>query len=215
MEKMKKEKGPFRQKISELWHTQRGKAALKLVMWGLFFILLLLTISIMNLFSKPNNNIKKPDEIIPEKTFLSLEEIMDSFDNMNYKYNHSVLDLITNEVTTYNGERKENIDTGYKESKLGIIKYKIVDQQIYQVLVDSEILNHSIFSEEDFTYLNLSNITTIIEKKEKTESINGSFKNYEYSFDDKKILIKTTHKNLSSIKITTSVKEYNLTFQEI
>lgn len=209
---MKREGKKEPSNLNKMWHDKRGKAILKLWIWFAFFCIMGLLLVMMSIFNKPTNkpNISKNPVTNPIVNYLSLNEMWDKLFQDGYDYKYQITNKETNETTLYQGSKKEEIDTGYRESKIGIIKYRIEQGHIYQILVDTEEEITSIYEEGEDAYLNLrtlrSNLNNIIPEERKS----GTMREIVYQNDDVTTTIHTTTNEITSIRITTPFKEYNL-----
>lgn len=196
--------------IKKMWHDKRGKAILKLGIWFLFFLLMALVMLIMSVFNKPTNkpSTKNPP-IQNEITYLSINEMWDNLENQGYAYQYQVTTKPTSESIIYQGD-KTNVDIGFRESKIGIIKYRVEEDHTYQILVDNEIEIPSIYEEGDELYLNLKNIRESLTNIIPEETKSGIKRVLTYQNNDVTTQIITTSTEITSIRITTSTKEYNL-----
>ena len=115
-------------------------------------------------------------------------------------------------MTIFQGEKTNGIDIGYRESKIGIIKYRQEDNHTYQILVDHEEEIPFIYEEEDQNYLNLQNLNTKLSYLIPDEKISGTMRKITYQNGEEWIEITTTENNIKQIRINNSQKEYNLSF---
>lgn len=211
MIKMKQEKS--KTTLSKMWHDKKGKAILKLGIWFLFFIIMAFVMMITSIFSKPISNKENEIPKDPEITeFLNIDKMWDTLIISNYEYNYQIKEKSTMDTIIYQGKIDNNINTGYKESKLGIIKYRIEENHIYQILVDNEEEITNLYDIEDQEYLILSSILEKLKMLQPTETKNGTMRSLTYLWDDVTIVVNTTLSSISQIRIDTPQKEYNLSF---
>jgi len=199
--------------LKKLWSTTRGKAILKLGGWIFFF--LILGISCL-FFQNPNpsKNLthsveKNEDRFI----FTDLKTMLTNLKSMNYQYHFQIIDPNTEEKITYFGEKNNKIDIGYRESKLGIIKYKIIEEKTFQLLNEVEEEINNLYLEEDLNAISLDNLIEKIDTMNKNETINDKTRILTFQNEIEIITIKTNEKNISSIQIKNNTKEYILTYQ--
>ena len=171
--------------IRKMWNNPRQKALLKLGMWFCFLIIMAIVLSVMNLLGK--NNLKQPtkkDEPIPP----------------------------TIEIITYQGTKKNQVEEGYRESKLGIIKYRIEKEKTYQILVDQEIEIDNLIKPEDSSYLIISKLKEKIVELKPQENIIGSTKYVTFQNETEKMQFIINPSDITKIQITTPTTEYILEF---
>ena len=129
----------------------------------------------------------------------------------DYNYSYQIIELDSKEKVTYQGTKTQNSEEGYRESKLGIIKYRIVEGITYQIVMEQEEEIKNLYSEEDKPYVTLSELKEKIKDKEPQENIIGAQRYLTFEFDEKIII--TTNKNaIVSIEIMTASKDYKLSF---
>lgn len=197
-------------KLKQIWNDKRGKAFLKLCGWFCFLLFIALFVSIIG---------KKPEKesIIPNETSKSewkeLYIMFDDFLNNNYRYEYRITELESKEMITYSGEKQNDMDTGFRESKIGIIKYKIKDEITYQILMDQEEIIEHLYQEEDLYYIDMNHIKEMISVMPKDESEKNHTRLLTYQDEEKKIIIETDEKNITKIQINTNKKEYILNYK--
>jgi len=171
MEKEKRKKeSEWKKKIKEMKKTARGKAILKLIGWGIFFFIILvfcLISSIMNPkpIEKPNIEIptekdeskeeenKKAEQILTEE---KAKEIINELKNHTYDYE---IKVTQKEITyTYSGHKEPNLETGYKESKEGIIKYIIDNTGTFQEIQGEKTPITNLYEGLDLNYMVWDNL---------------------------------------------------------
>lgn len=201
--------------IKKMWKNPRQKAILKLGLWFCFFLLCGITLSVMNLLSKPTipENREEEENLNPpiEITFPELDVLWTDLEQKDYNYSYQIIELDSKEKVTYQGTKTQNREEGYRESKLGIIKYRIVEGITYQIVMEQEEEIKNLYSEEDKPYVTLSELKEKIKDKEPQENIIGAQRYLTFEFDEKIII--TTNKNaIVSIEIMTASKDYKLSF---
>ena len=202
--------------IRKMWNNPRQKALLKLGMWFCFLIIMAIVLSVMNLLGK--NNLKQPtkkDEPIPptiETNFIPFEEMWLNLEQKNYQYTYRINKLETNEIITYQGTKKNQVEEGYRESKLGIIKYRIEKEKTYQILVDQEIEIDNLIKPEDSSYLIISKLKEKIVELKPQENIIGSTKYVTFQNETEKMQFIINPSDITKIQITTPTTEYILEF---
>lgn len=196
-----------------MWHDKRGKAILKLCMWFVFFLLMSIAILLTNTFSNSTIPPKVNEPVNNEqKKYLNLKEIWNLLSSSNYHYQYQIHHKITNESTVFQGEKNNDIDTGYRESKIGIIKYRLENGHIYQIFVDNEEEIPKIFESDDENYLNLEKLYLKLEALIPNETISGTMRKLIFQNGEEIIEVTTTINQIKQIRINTSQKEYNLSF---
>lgn len=200
--------------LKEMWNTEKGKALLKLGMWFLFFCV----IGILLLFSSSDQNLepesKEPSSTKENAEWINIDTMLETLMQSDYKYQISIESMEGSEPIIYNGERKDGIDTGYRESKIGIIKYKIVDGKTFQVLVDEDIEIDNLFQEEDQNYVNIWNVKEQIQNQNLEETRSDGERTLLYHLEDATIEITTEKENINTIKSIANRKQYLIKITE-
>lgn len=199
--------------LKKMWHDKRGKAILKLGIYFAFFLLMAMTLIVMSIFNKPRNEVTNPPKENQEIQFLSPSKMWQNLLSQDYHYKYQILTKENKEVIIFEGDKNSEGETGYRESKIGIIKYRIKENKIYQIFMDKEEEISNLYEEEDIPYLILPNLyqklNTIIPETSKS----GTTKILKYQENDIQIEVKMTTKQITSIQIMTTEKEYKLSFQ--
>lgn len=181
-EKVRKEKTPskFKEWKNKMKATQRGKAILKLIYWGIFFIALFIFLAITSMVTKdynvPNSYEDKHSEEpeIPVETEFNPEMILKmqtSLLNGIYDYKY----YIENSSGSYlfDGTKYNDYEEGYKnytnEEGNGVIKYYKDSTGIYQVNGEEKVLSDTVYQNIDTNYLDLQYIFDTINKLELEE----------------------------------------------
>ncbi len=197
--------------LKEMWQDPKGKAILKFGLWGFFFIFLILIMAVTKLTGPstlPIIETKEPEEKEPI-TFLTLEEMWEKLQE-DHSYHYELKNNETNEIITYSGTITNQIDTGYRESKLGIIHYKIEEGNQYQLTMEEEEPIDNLYEEEDAPYLNLAILKEKIIGKEYEEKIYIETKTLTITNEEETILVNMETDKITSIQINTAKKQYFL-----
>lgn len=193
--------------IKKLQETRQGKAILKLGIWLLFFFVL----GVMLLFrAKPDLESENSTTTPSNEENLSFKEMWNNLEKNNYTYEYKIIEKNTLEETKYVGKKVEEINTGTRESKIGLITYNCIEESCYQVDSEETKVIEDLYLEEDIPYLNLANLKkqfNILTMSEENNTI--LFKNENETI---KIIFDT--EKISSILIETNEKEYQLTYKE-
>ncbi len=163
----KKEKKPKKPSKLSLWHqkmkkTPKGRAYLKLIYWGIFFIALFIFLAISSSFSA-NYNTKTPQdtppleeeqEQEPSNQEVTLEDLETELLNTTYDYSYEILIGDTNYL--FEGTKYSTYETGYKTVGQEIIRYYLDDTGTYQLVDDQRILITDFYQGLNALYLDLT-----------------------------------------------------------
>ena len=161
--KVKKE-SKLKKKINEMRQTSKGKAILKLVGWAIFFFILFIFLAKSSMLPQAEtekNNIKVPlnnsddtNKKVDNKDIL--KKVQNDLLTKNYDYTYEI--KINEDKYTYEGNKKNNIDKGYKTNMSEIIKYYIDDTGVYRDLGNEKIMIDNLYQEINSNYVNLEYI---------------------------------------------------------
>ena len=204
-----KEKKQEKNKLKIWWKSKRGKACIKLGLWFFFFmiasIVLLVSNSLQN--NTSNDTTKKQNQ-----EFIEFGVMWKNLEENNFSYEYQITDKKTNEMISYEGKIEDGIDIGYRDSKIGIIKYKRDGENTYQINGEGEEIIENLYEEKDKSYILLSNLkmhfnvlTMLEEKKENVKII-------KYQNEEETITIKTNMEKICSIFVETEEKEYQFEY---
>ncbi len=193
--------------LTKTWNTPRGRASIKLAFYGLFVLVIFITI----IFSadkrptvyKSTYNVKTVSKDFNEK----IKELKAN----NYAFNYN-LNIASNHILIY-GQKKLNLETGYKENNQGIIRYLKENDKIYKIGIDNEKEEMpDLFSDINSNYLNINYLLELINNQTPIEEDNKKIYNLENNIA---IEIESDSQNITKITIKENENTYELDFSEI
>lgn len=215
----------LKKKIKELKKTSKGRAIWRLIKWAIFFFFLfvfLIVSSIITANRKPNltsPQVTPPvssekDEETPEPKTKSFKELQTSLLKGSYNYNYEI--TVGDSKYIYNGHKTPDVETGYKETDEGIIKYYIDSTGIYKETTTEKVPLDNLYENLNIEYLDLASIFKIFAKIEfvLNKSHNSSndlyvgrdtLNSYEYETNGEEILF---------IRVYNTEYNYYLSFSE-
>lgn len=186
----------FLKKIVKFTETKRGKAASKLLIW---FVVLALLLIVSQFFKIPTNpssqeTKKEADEI---NYFLSMNEILnlEMTRNLNYK-------LVVSHPTfyyEYTGNRIEQIDSGIRESVNDLLKYEIIENIVYKIVLENRIEIDDLYPFEIKNDLQLSMWYHALQNHQASSEFTEMHRFYTYNVDGKIIVIKINYTKIEEI----------------
>ena len=216
MKNKAKKPSKLQNKINELKSTSKGKAILKLIGWAIFFAFIFLLLIISAFMPKEskinqdinNNEAEEKEEDMPINSLLSKEtfnNIKNELLNGNYDYKYE----ITLEDTKYifNGTKKDDIETGYKETKEGVVKYYIDSTGIYEDKLTEKVPLNNLYENLDLNYLNFNNLMKTLDMEMVLIS-STDLLIYDMASEVVDYQIALADKDLKYIKITGSNSDY-------
>lgn len=217
----KKKNSKLKLKIMEMKKTPKGLAILKLIGWVIFFVFLFLFCYISSLISSvaPKENNSPAPELNPP-----ILENNPSLDNENFTMNDLIIleqKLLNNsyhylyEITInenkyiFNGEQT-SINTGYKETNEGIVKYYIDETGIYQETPTSKIPINNLYENLNSNYFDLTYVFGTINTLELTKDLTNAELDSIYKLEDEENIyqIKIANDNIIELKITSKTNNY-------
>lgn len=166
--------------LKKCWKNPRWHSLMVLVIWIGVLSLLMGVVSILNQFSSPKESIKKETE--QKSNAMSYEDKWKKLLEDHYAYTYTITK--NEEIIKYEGTIKDQINSGYRERKDGIIRYSVENGKIYEILVEEKKEMQTLYENVEADFLNpisiheliknvAANDVDILEEKEKTT--------YEYS----------------------------------
>lgn len=189
--------------LTKKWNTPRGRAALKLGVYGIIVLVLLIIIAISNSNAPKEYNVNYKSN---KKTY---EECLQDLKNNNYDYEFKITGENVNII--FKGQRDGNYENGYKEDSSGVIKYSIEQDTIYQVNLEEKILIDNLYENINKDYLDADFIISLIEDKEYIKE-EGK---YSYILDDITINIIFDKEYIQSINFIKDGLFYDLKFSNV
>ena len=203
---------------NNFWQTDRGKALTKLLLWILFIVIVLGAFIMQEKdniddYQMPSNEVTDEENQVNDNNFKKYSDMQDELLNNNYLYKY----IITNseEKIVFSGIKNGTNETGYKETKAGIIKYQIVDGIVSQINMD-EITNiDNLYENIDRNYLDISllfnNLSEYLYSTEKEDSK----RTITYDKDGYKVSVITNLESIEKIQITVDEWIYELNFYNV
>ena len=203
---------------NNFWKTDRGKALTKLLLWVVFIVIVLGAFIMQEKdniddYQMPSNEVTDEENQVNDNNFKKYSDMQDELLNNNYLYKY----IITNseEKIVFSGIKNGTNETGYKETKAGIIKYQIVDGIVSQINID-EITNiDNLYENIDRNYLDISllfnNLSEYLYSTEKKDSK----RTITYDKDGYKVSVITNLESIEKIEITVDEWIYELNFYNV
>ena len=194
----------------------RLRSLITLIIWLIFLSFLMLIVSISNNFAAKN------PKTLPKTTTQEEPTYYEKLNNLltnNYNYRYTITN--NTEKTIFEGTKKNNNITGYRQDKSGIIKYRLENNIAYEILIDNEITTDKLYENIKENYLNLNYLIPEI-KKVKEEDITitdtDTLSTYTYNItlnnENLNLIVTENAKYLEKITIFVNNNEsYELVYQ--
>ena len=209
-EKIKKESN-FKKKIKELKSTARGRAILKLIGWIIFFILLFI-ISIISSTLVPKKE-KIPTLETKQEEKITIYDSLKSLFTKNYEYTYDIKISIdnVNEQIIFNGKMINQIEEGYKETKSGIIKYKIDTTGTHEIKGSDIISIDNLYENINEKYI----IPSLLLKNLLSLKYTNNNDVYSNVSNNTKYYITMKDNKITKIVIDDGFNKYSLSYKEV
>lgn len=189
--------------------TNLNSQQVALIKLGLWVVFITVVIFILNI----GNHNKNTETKTEENVFLSYEKMQDEILNSDYLYHFVVNNADTKII--YEGVKKDNIITGFKETSAEILKYQIKDNQVSKITLDNTEIIPDLYSPFLEDYLNTTRLINYLKTLSYNTTKNENTREIKYTLSDGEILVKTNLKHLTSISIQKNDSNYVLEFTNI
>lgn len=198
----------------DFWKTPRGKALIKLGLWGIFLIVIFAFATI----DTPNRstNLFEEEEVEEKEVvqFLLYADMIRNLEKNNYMFSYTIK---SGERTIFlSGKQMGDEITGLKETDKGdVTKYYINKDRVYKVILGNleiiedfyEFIDPNMLDMNAF-FTSLAGVTYKVEKHDETRNI-------IYDTLDYSVVVETDLENITNITYINGDKEYILSFQSI
>lgn len=158
------------------------KALLKLMGWGVFFIIIFFLFIISKIKTNRIENNRNNKETTTTQVVIddkeSYKDIINKLlkDNVKYKYDIT----IDNKTYSITGELNNNILDGYYENEDGTSHFRIKDEVSYVVKGSKEEQNDNLFNALDNTFIYPSKLVYLLTNNLSTKISNDGVNKHEY-----------------------------------
>lgn len=194
---------------NEFWQTPRGKAIIKLCLWGIFFLVLFILIGL----EKPINNEINNNEETEVKQFVLYYDMLEEIKQNNYKYKYSIKINDLNYILE--GSKNGLIEEGLLESNNNIFKYYIDSNGIYKVNLDQKEKIDKLDNNIDDNIININNLLEMIKDIDYKVEKEDEIRNIIYDSSDFNLVVTTDLNHIKNINYKKGIDEYNLEIYSI
>lgn len=189
-------------RLKELWSVPKNKVLFQLGGYFIFFLLIFVFASFGS-----DNNVKPKEEV---NTNLSYNTMKDNLKNGNVRIKYNINSKYYLEGNIIDGE----LLTTFEEEDI-LKKIKIINEEIYVINKDEEVIDNSLLQDINLLYLYPSNIFTIIKDFTPIMRQTDDNKIYNYSDGDKSISVFLNEEEIEKIIILDGSITYNLEYNLI
>ena len=205
-------------KKNTFWQTERGKAAIKLILWAIFIVILIVIVLFserdtireqFNNSGEDNTTVEAP-EPAEEEDFLSFTTMQENLLNNNYEYVYTISNSLGTYI--YTGIKNPDKEMGYREDSNGIIKYFIMDDVTYRVNLDTTEVITDLYLNVDASYLNLEVLFANLSEYLYTTNTNQDIRTITYNKEGYQVIITTNTSMITNITIMVDDTTYDLDY---
>lgn len=205
-------------KKNTFWQTERGKAAIKLILWAIFIVILIVIVLFserdtireqFNNSGEDNTTVETP-EPAEEEDFLSFATMQENLLNNNYEYVYTISNSLGTYI--YTGIKNPDKEMGYREDSYGIIKYFIMDDVTYRVNLDTTEVITDLYLNVDASYLNLEVLFANLSEYLYTTNTNQDIRTITYNKEGYQVIITTNTSMITNITIMVDDTTYDLDY---
>lgn len=199
----------------DFWKTPRGKALIKLGLWGIFLIVIF-AFATIDTPKRPTNPFEEKEEVEEKEVvqFLLYVDMIKGLQKNNYMFSYTIKN--GERTILLSGSQMDDEILGLKETDRGeITKYYINKEGVYKVILGEleqiedfyEYIDPSMLDMNAF-FSSLAGVTYKVEKNDTTRSIIYDTLNYS-------VVVETDLENITNITYIKGDEEYILSFQSI
>ncbi len=210
--------------FEKCWESKRWHSLILLLLWIVALAILFGVFTLINRVNKdlttPSHTVQKNDQPSHESqksSVLSYTEKLNALALEDYTFLYTILNG-TYKVQ-FEGQKENNIVTGYKQDENEIIKYQIENQKIYQVLLDKKIETSKLYDNIDASLLDLNYIIGILKQVNENDIIiteEETETSYDYNLTKDEEALEITviedHDGINKIEITRDNEKYTLQY---
>lgn len=191
------------------------KALVKLGLYLFFILILVILVAITNYTKKENKNNNAATAQAASTTISSLTygEMIDNISKIGTE-NKITIKYQNNEYMITSTIKGNYID-GYYETDTTNVKYKIVDSDVYEIKMNNEIKNDSLFEFFDVDFIDNNKLISILKNSVSTKKIDNEniIYNYDISKDDMdsySMSVIVNNEKIKEISIKNDIIEYTI-----
>ena len=214
--------------LKKCWEDQRLHSLMILIIWIVALSLLMGVVFIIGAISeidnKTTNQVEtKKDNIIGEEQesqlVLNYFEKLEKLSTNDYEFTYNITKY--NDKIKFEGTKENNIIIGYKQDNAGIIKYKIQNQNVYQVYLDYTIPNSNLYENIDGSLLDLNYVISMIKQVNdndivitEEEKVTTYLYNLTADEEELEITVIENSESIEEINIRRNNEIYELIYEE-
>lgn len=201
---MKKNDKSFSKSFLENYKNNEGfKAFVKLTLYFIFIFVLIILITVLNV-GNSTHEIKNTTTKTAKKVVVKdiLEEIKS--DNKSFK----ITAKLNNDTYIIEARNSNNVLTGTIEYTNVIKKFKIEDNKVYEITMNENKVNDTLFNDLEINYIIPANLVGILLKNTIIKSENNDKTELSYKINNTNIKVNIINYNVKNIIINDKSSNY-------
>lgn len=189
------------------------KALVKLAGYFLFFLVFIIVVT-SNRSTGTKENAETEKSEVTENVTRTYKDILNEFRSSKKKIevNYKIDEVLTKITAEY----ENNTLSGIIENTQ-TIRFKIVESEVYQVLLETETLNPEILGTIKQEFLEPNKLIDILELNQATKRIEEAKLIYQYNIDynntNYNIIVNVVNESVNDIEITNELETYSIIYK--
>lgn len=204
-------------KENNFWKTPRGKAVIKLGLWGVFFLLIFVVIGFSdgNVANSNINNYGNNTNSEGEGTvrFALYEDMISNILKNNYEFSYDI--KIAEEKYLFSGKYDGTNIMGVKETKEEVIKYYVSEGKSYKIKLDNLEALDNTYLEVNEEIIDLNKFFDSLKDTSYRVEKTGDTREIIYNSTGFSIVIKTDINEIIEINYVKDDDMYNMKFSSV
>lgn len=209
--------------LKKCWENQRIHALMVLMIWILSLALLMGIVYVSSMVMNPQEKKAEIEEKQPveenRETTISYNEKLQRLINGEYEFIYNITK--NKEKIRFEGEKQNSVIEGYKQDTSGIVKYKIENKKVYQILIDQVVEITNLYEDIDASLLDLSYVIGLLDQVEENDIITTEEElttkhayNLTQDEEELEIIVVENKTSIEEIRISRNNEIYQLQYQE-
>lgn len=186
------------------------KALVKLFLYFIFFAVIISVVACNQETVKQNNKEEKTEE--KEKVTLTYQEMLDALTTNNSKILYNI--TIGEESYRIDATYQDKILSGMFRTKDTLHEFKIQNNLVYEIGLNEEKENATLFTNINITYLVPESLVNILENNKAIKMLEDDTIVYNYEIDGSKYRVVTKDNEINKIEITSTSFSYIIEYSK-
>lgn len=149
--------------LKKCWEDKRLHSLMVLIIWIIVLAVMMGAMFIANAIGRTDNNDTPSKTTETSETAPTILSYYDKLHNLvSSDYDFTYIINKNDEKIKFEGYKSSSGIEGYKQDKIGIIKFKIENQKVYQILIDQVIEITNLYEGIDASLLDLNYLIGIL-----------------------------------------------------